>query len=238
MSKISIFILLALLLLSSTNASLIAHWAFDDQALSITDSVGGFTGTTGNAQYVNGVRGKAFNFTGSNQASFGDVLMLTGTDFSFSFWIQTTQTSTGVLIVKHTSGIYGNGYHLTINYPAQYPNKIVSYNAGPYNVVSTNNINDGTWHHIVLTHKVGGMENLYVDGILRDSETALAHASTAAALVLGSSYVGLMDDFRVYNNVLTTGDIATLGTPAPEPASFLLCALALLGVWRIRKASR
>ena len=93
-----------------------------------------------------------------------------------------------------------------------------SFAAGGYVV-------DGNWHHVALTYdqSASGSVTVYVDGVQVDSgaNTSAWSWDTTQEIELGRShdtywqdYNGDMDDFRIYNRVLTDAEIATIATPA------------------------
>jgi hypothetical protein len=73
--------------------------------------------------------------------------------------------------------------------------------------------------HIACTYS-GGTARVYVNGVLRTTTTGLSYAinNNATQLRLGipsvaattNAYVGVLEDVRVYDNVLSAGEIATL----------------------------
>ncbi|HEY3862522.1 MAG TPA: LamG-like jellyroll fold domain-containing protein [Verrucomicrobiae bacterium] len=91
------------------------------------------------------------------------------------------------------------------------------------NDFTTGYVVDGNWHHIALTYdqSASGTVTLYIDGT-----EALANQNTTnwawpanQELELGRShdpywyrYDGQMDDFRIYNRILTPAEVATIGT--------------------------
>ena len=89
-------------------------------------------------------------------------------------------------------------------------------------------VTDGTWHHVAYAYDqtVPGFVSFYVDGVLDSSLTNSRAWSWAAAqpLQIGASqdpwwagFTGCLDDFRVYDRVLSASevaDIAGLGTTA------------------------
>lgn len=64
----------------------------------------------------------------------------------------------------------------------------------------------------------GKVHKLYVDGLLRDTSTAPAKGSTAKFLDFGrwggatggGSFVGVLDEVRIYSRVLSDAEIAGL----------------------------
>ena len=85
-------------------------------------------------------------------------------------------------------------------------------------LTSSATYNDNAWHLIYYIRR-GTTIELYVDGTLVDSATKTAFTfSNSVPFVIGwtnytpagQSYVGLLDDLRVYNRALTPLEIAAL----------------------------
>ena len=84
---------------------------------------------------------------------------------------------------------------------------------------------DGNWHQITITYdqSSNGVVSLYVDGNLDTSQANTAAWAWPATqeIELGRShdaywfiYDGQMDDFRMYNNILTPTEIAAIAAPS------------------------
>ena len=93
--------------------------------------------------------------------------------------------------------------------------------AGGVNSFSGGYLADGNWHHLALTYdqSSGGTLTLYQDGQLYASQANTAAWSwpTNQEIELGRShdpywqnYNGQMDDFRIYNRILTATEIGTV----------------------------
>lgn len=112
--------------------------------------------------------------------------------------------------------------------------------------VDTNdfNLNDNIdqWAHVAVVYsKTASNCDLYIDGSHVASNYtgyAISAHPTAEALSLGSYgrytpslnyYNGALDDFRVYNNALSAGEVAELAT-VPEPSSIVMLCAGLLGL--------
>ena len=119
------------------------------------------------------------------------------------------RTSTGMVITVDGTGSGG----LDIQYTGN-----ASF-AGGGNVV------DGNWHHVAITYdqSASGNVTVYVDGSQTGSQANTAASSWSASqeIELGRShdtywqeYNGLMDDFRIYNRVLSSTEIIAISTPA------------------------
>lgn len=105
------------------------------------------------------------------------------------------------------------------------------------------NINDGAWHHVVLTNDVGGASQImYVDGVVQtnmgemdpNDYPAEEQSTDPATWVLKVGYstsawpsdeteevqfpyfTGVMDDFRMYGAVLTADDVTELFEYSPS----------------------
>jgi len=90
--------------------------------------------------------------------------------------------------------------------------------------------NDDEWHNVVGQRK-GTALNLYIDGLLEGTGTAAAgynlsgtaqHNAYIGAITnhtdgsLYKTYIGLIDDVRIYNSALSEGEILWLaGRTAP-----------------------
>jgi len=104
--------------------------------------------------------------------------------------------------------------------------------------ISASDLLDGTWHHWAVTHDASATDqDLYIDGVLvADNVDVVSSNSFADALAFGGrfsgtggEFTGLMDDLRIYDEVLSDGAIAALAG-IPEPSTFAIWALGLLGL--------
>lgn len=110
--------------------------------------------------------------------------------------------------------------------------------AGGANSYSAGYVVDDAWHHVAVTYdqSASGAITIYLDGVLQGSQANTAAWSWPATqqIELGRShdgywkrYDGLMDDFRIYNRVLTDTEIATLAAPATSDTLVDTAALKL-----------
>ncbi|MBN1505444.1 MAG: LamG domain-containing protein [Sedimentisphaerales bacterium] len=85
------------------------------------------------------------------------------------------------------------------------------------NVLGHKSVNDGQWHHVAGTYD-GARVALYVDGALDVSSSASGQIATNMYPVLigenaeqrGRWWNGLIDDVRIYDEALTSGDVFAL----------------------------
>ena len=95
-------------------------------------------------------------------------------------------------------------------------------------ISSSQNINDGSWHHLAITYSAGVL-TLYVDGVATVTGSGTFTPDTAAKLIFGAqdntgyrSSGALLSDLRFYNYALTASQVFAL-LPPPTPA--------LIGHW-------
>ena len=222
------------------NASiLLAHYAFEDPANLGADSSGnGFNldYTDGNEYYTNHsvVGGGSVYFNGNGYLSYfntpANLLQAFATSYSVSLWINTTQNfgsngagaESGAGILAATLG-YGQNDAI----PVSLAGGQADTETGVLNtdVASTSDINDGNWHHIVVTRdQTSGEMQLFVDGSLNNSgvgTTALLNSPlliTIGALADAANpdpsnagayngFNGYLDDIQIYATVLSTNDV-------------------------------
>jgi hypothetical protein len=110
--------------------------------------------------------------------------------------------------------------------------------AGGANTFTSGYVVDGNWHQVTVTYdqSAGGSVSLYIDGVLSMSNPNTAAWSWPATqeIELGRShdsywkrYDGQLDDFRIYNRVLTGAEITTIATPATSDTLVDTTALKL-----------
>lgn len=88
--------------------------------------------------------------------------------------------------------------------------------------VSVGNLADGNWHHVAATFD-GTTRSVYVDGILKGSDTPTGHnvPTTATNIRIGSTnngeyFDGCIDDVGIWNRALTQSEITARQTTAPN----------------------
>ncbi|MGB0579742.1 MAG: LamG-like jellyroll fold domain-containing protein, partial [Limisphaerales bacterium] len=212
----------------------IAHWKLDSPTGSVfaEDATGNFRGTlsTNGASFVpGGITGNAINITraGNGHIAMGDVLALTNINFTISAWVKTQpgdQSTETVFVSRHIEGS-NNGYFLGDNRHTiliGQPGKALLFaggtNAAP---TSTNNVNDGNWHHVVGVQQLNGTQQIFVDGVLESTVTVTSPmVPSAGDFFLGavesdtgapeSRYNGLLDEVQIYDRALSASEVMFL----------------------------
>jgi hypothetical protein len=95
-------------------------------------------------------------------------------------------------------------------------------------------VNDGNWHLLTGTHD-GATARLYVDGVLRVSETnTLLNESFGTGWLfsnLTNYFAGTIDDPRIYNRALSQAEVTSLYSQEPFASEML----GLVGWWKLDK---
>ena len=146
----------------------------------------------------------SYNFDGTNKAIYLPIVPIN--EFTFSFWFYKNEWSSDPheTLFGGTSGFELESKIGSTNSPVL---KLYSWGGGtvPYEM--------GKWNHIVFT-RTTSQTQLYLNGILVLTGTA---GSIPSGIYLGSwrdyntqNYKGLIDDFRIYQSVLSPDDIFEL----------------------------
>ncbi len=220
------------LLPSNLQNGLVSYWPFcgnanDASGNGNNGNVNGATLTTDRFGNAN----SAYSFNGTT--SYIDVqsgnttsLNVIG-DISFSFWIKTSQATTGVVLSFGDQVSSVGGYLAGLkeaNAPAGILTCGVEYGTATDWETSLNTLNNNTWHNAVLTLKANTL-SLYIDNVLnRQINNANAISSWNGARRIGvANYVlsgffnGLIDDIGIWNRGLTSQEVQqlyTIGNPS------------------------
>lgn len=250
---------LTLATLPSANAALLAEWSFDEpNGSTVSDSVGGFTGTlspTGAALVPGGISGGAIslNRAANGFVNMNNVLNVTSGDFSLVAWIKMPvgdQTPDSILLGKHAS-FSKNGYYIHINQSTglamQSADKAFFFQGGSgigqiqrvETPLSTTSVNDGNWHQVVAVSGAGGSKKIYIDGgLAEDTKPSQTWTGNSASFLIGGvsesgvpkgKITALVDEVRIYNHVLSESEINFLfNNPSQNPCKQQAQATAIL----------
>ena len=155
---------------------------------------------------------------------------------SFSFWFRTNTTSTSALLSSNVGTSTNKGVVILMDSGSNV-GKIrlqTSGGTGSVNFERTSvAYNDGQWHHLVAAYdctSAGDNTFLYIDGLLIldfnsnqwSSGTSTNDVHIGANNTSGAeSFKGQIDQFRVYNAVLTASQVTELNNETATTASTL-----------------
>lgn len=208
---------------STLKTGLIGHWAFD--GVDITDKIYGKVGVSG---YFTGVAatssaktigkmGQAVVLDGTNDYMWmpDDVSVDPGDVFTYALWVKRARFG-----INYET-MFSKGFHGAVVI-FNGSNQIVLCGASigcPLTTTAT--ITDTNWHHYAIT-KNGTAAAIYIDGTLSASTNSAPSfdAATSYRQYIGadngidapgaSVLKGSLDDFRVYNRVLSSTEIKQL----------------------------
>jgi L-ascorbate metabolism protein UlaG (beta-lactamase superfamily) len=191
-----------------------AHWPLDNIRDNLTlDVTGSHTGTVvGDTSLTpEGRLDQAMVFDGTGDYISSAFALESPEQFTATAWVQTT---TAERVVLAQTGANGKDW-LATDSLGQLKTDLGSGGRSGQPLISNKVITDGFWHHIALTYG-HNQRQLYVDGTLLVSTPCATPPSTTPGLVIGASstrtasWLGLIDDARIYDCVLTTEDIQAL----------------------------
>ena len=238
----SFVLALGIVLTSITEAGLVGHWRLDGSA---ADSSGnGLDGVIfGAPQWVDGKVGGAMETDGDDWVevpgtSAADGFAGLDGEVTWAVWFKTSNA--GVLSTVMALGPTGAAHvrgNRSINIEASGVIMIRAHSVGALTSLnSTAVVNDGEWHHVVVamafeTDGTNDTMKVYIDGDLDkgyevNTVNINQHSGDAADFIItlgarGSTpFVGLIDDARVYDHVLSEVEILSAMESKPWPYAF------------------
>ena len=162
---------------------------------------------------VTGKYGQGYTFDGVNDVIVCDddnSLHPGSEDFSVEVWVYTNYTGSQDIIKKRrtTMGIYYPGWLIQQSLDGQVRGRM-EWSTGYRTLLSTQTINDSSWHHIVLSRDASINElRLYVDGLLSVNATyATGNITTTHDLLIGKGFNGSIDEVRIHGRTLSPDEI-------------------------------
>ncbi|MEK7801768.1 MAG: LamG domain-containing protein, partial [Pseudomonadota bacterium] len=210
------------------NANLVGHWTFD------SNDISGVTAYDRSGSTLNGtLQGTPTSFAGriggglkfdgfgsGDRVSLGASAILNPANFTITAWVSPA----------NISGVYGYIYSNARDCCGAYKGiemrlaannlRGIIWNTGFAQLTTTGTIaNSSGWHHVTYTYD-GSTIKLYIDG---NFDSQLATAIGVGGPASFGTYIGTMgfnagtytldgilDDVRIYNTVLTSGQVSTL----------------------------
>lgn len=196
---------------------LVADWGFDEATGTVAEDA---TGNNNDAALVNGVTrlgscqvSWCVSFDGTNDyASSSNSSSLTLSNaMTIGAWVKASSTSSAVILAKN------DGTNFSWELALESGKLIGRVNAAGNVAQSTSTVSTSTWTYVAMSFD-GSTINLYVNGVLDGTTSYVSSVNTTTVAVsIGRRlsgtpgyYNGLLDDVRIYNQVLTADEIMTL----------------------------
>jgi len=203
---------------------LIAYYPFNGNAND--ESYNEYNGTVNGAMLTPdryGNLNSAYSFNGTDNYIVAPVDMSTlfnpGNPITFSLWMNSGFT-TLIYYDFILGGVPGGGPDFFASIKEGDQGKIRVRLYGGTHGVSDSSVLDGNWHHIAWGVDSSGIAFFYVDGVIQSSLPSIGLFTRETELVFGGRldgalpfkdfYTGTIDDIRIYNRALSSGEIMTL----------------------------
>jgi len=168
----------------------------------------------GSVNYTTSVKGNSAFFNNATLGDSGDAtnyLLIPFTKsnpFSVSFWFNCNDVTQVECIVSLNSNLTGE----IINFHIIYSNIYMYINGAQCGSLA---ISSGQWYHVCLTLDKSYNQNFYVNGTLVGATTGTAILNSSAFILgahssLHRAYNGSIDEFIVYNRVLSSSEVTSL----------------------------
>jgi len=185
--------------------------------------------------------GQSAVFNGSNSAISVSATSTTPVDFSqrnysLSFWANTTTTTQSAMLSKYGDSDSARSFITEVR-----SSGIVRHyerGTGTFEDTSTTTtINDGNWHHIVVT-KSSSQTIIYIDGTpdVTNSNTFTSNNGGTEDFRIGRDnpaspawFNGKIDQVRIYSSALSSGDVTNLYNESSVPTANLVAHYKLDG---------
>ncbi|HVX58685.1 MAG TPA: LamG domain-containing protein, partial [Candidatus Saccharimonadales bacterium] len=221
---------------------LVGWWKFDGNAKDSTPyadngTVNGATPTTDRE----GATSSAYSFDGvSNSISIPDNAVLRITpDLSVSFWVKvgsiTNKAGCCASFIQKEQTSTNRNYILYVNRTTGVITGSSSFGGVQYDLSSTVNINDNSWHHVVY-EVAGTLQQIYVDGSLKNSHTNASNVDTQSGnlnISASGNLQGSLDDLRLYNRSLSSAEVTALYKSYNASLALGSGENGLLGWWKL-----
>jgi hypothetical protein len=218
-------------------ARLLLHLEFEENPNgTFIDSAGHFPGIVGNVALAPGrvgTFGAELSGTGYVRVpAAGTELELVGSSYTIAWWMQPRVQNTAQQIFTLGTPLAGiTGYGARIDGPTSNRSLRTEHRDGQSQLLTLPIRISSNWVHLAIVYN-GLNRTIYINGSPTNSTVTAATllGSGRDDLLLGAeatnrlSNVGLIDDFRIYNYALASGEVADLAS-VPLPAPRILVSL-------------
>ncbi len=227
-------------------AKLVAHWRLDEPSGKLAyDSAGSSTGSFNGSTILPGRYGYARSFYTGTLMSVNNSPVFGSQSISVSMWVYPKDftSSNYASLYNYRNGLNQLGFNLQLNGGASYKDGTVDCQLNVRNangttqqhfVTSTKKLILSSWNHVVCTYDGSaggsGKTNVYINNQAPDISTLttvglpLNIPSNPSILVgknviTNDTFIGRMDDIRVYSYAISASDVSTLFNLPLTPAA-------------------
>ena len=177
--------------------------------------------------WTEGIQGKGIVMNGKWDGSCGDIGRFTNTTaYSFSIWAKPARDHSGAILSRIQDGVDGKGYQLVYEQGYFRYLSISQGFAGRIGVRTLKTFKPGKWYHLTVTYdatlSARGI-NIFVNGEKADLELLRNNDSNPGGIsskpfrlgksAMAGDFDGVLDELRIYDRVLTPGEILALSEP-------------------------
>ncbi|MCA9485600.1 MAG: LamG domain-containing protein, partial [Nanoarchaeota archaeon] len=148
-------------------------------------------------------------------------------DFSYSIWVRTSKINTEMSLIGTPGSTLGQSATLLVNTDGRIKTRI-NDDADATNLIITDSgstvVNDGEWHHVVVSFDRDENATIYIDGIKDISRNMTGEAGTInpssqgsfvfrvgdAFLSSGKHLTGMLDEAMIFKRALTEKEVLAL----------------------------
>jgi uncharacterized protein YjdB len=191
-------------------AGLVGWWTGDGNTVDIAGNNSGIL--QNGATYSAGEVAQAFTFTGNGASVLVNSAVYSPATGTVMFWFMPTGAGT-------ITGSYAGGQNRAPGFSVD-SNGNLNWEFGNLSAQSLGQVSPSQWYHVAMTYSTtdsGVNVNVYLNGTLVASSIANANTSWNPQLAIGAylgaqapSFTGSVDEFAIFNQVLTTQQIGQI----------------------------
>lgn len=200
--------------------NMVGLWHLNGNALDFSGNLNNGT-WIGSEDYTSGLWDtQAGNFDGSSHIDFDTSLNdeLADDDWAVSTWVKTTQASGSTMTAVANYDSSGRGLFLRYNPVTKQISWGWQGSAGKF-MIQNYDLADGLWHNILVQRTANTTGELYIDGLLAQSQNTMSNTNTASTdnLKIGyfltsspSQWIGEIEEVAIWNKVFTADKVLEL----------------------------
>src|ERR1039458_8217531 len=234
-------------------ANLQTYLKFDETGgtTALDSTTNGWGGTLVNGPiWVAGYSNNAVNLSSnsSQYVTLPDGVVNNLDNFSITMWVKQTTASAWPRAFDFGTGTSSYMFLCPLPGGSSAPRFACRLNNGTEQQINgVSAVSTGVWHHLAVTLN-GSVGILYVDGVAVGTNSSMTLKPSSLGITtqnyIGKSqfadpyFNGLVDDFRIYNDALKAGEVATFIAPLSAPTSLKATASNNLVALKWNSAAR